>query len=55
MIKLILMINKINGVALFNLNRQRMGHDLDGLNFDELQSLEENISSALAVIRERKV
>ncbi|KAF3440752.1 hypothetical protein FNV43_RR19038 [Rhamnella rubrinervis] len=34
--------------------RQRMGHDLDGLNYEELHSLEERMSSALEVIRERK-
>lgn len=32
-----------------------MGHDLDGLNYDELYSLEQKMSSALEVIRERKV
>nr|AXR86368.1 apetala3 [Kerria japonica] len=34
--------------------RQRLGHDLNDLKYDELLALEEKMASAVAVIRERK-
>lgn len=37
------------------LNRQRFGHDLNGLSFAELHSLEDKISSSLDIIRKRTV
>nr|BAH22539.1 MADS-box protein [Oryza rufipogon] len=34
--------------------RQRMGEDLDGLEFDELRGLEQNVDAALKEVRHRK-
>ncbi|XP_048335013.1 agamous-like MADS-box protein TM6 [Ziziphus jujuba] len=34
--------------------RQRLGHDLDGVTYDELRSLEESMHSSLEAIRDRK-
>ncbi|XP_050388026.1 agamous-like MADS-box protein TM6 [Argentina anserina] len=34
--------------------RQRLGHDLDGLSYAELQDLEEKMSQSVQIIRERK-
>ncbi|XP_004287844.1 PREDICTED: floral homeotic protein DEFICIENS-like [Fragaria vesca subsp. vesca] len=34
--------------------RQRLGHDLDGLNLAELQDLEDKIAQSVQIIRERK-
>jgi hypothetical protein len=35
--------------------RQRMGEDLDVLEFDELRGLEQNVDAALKEVRQRKV
>lgn len=39
----------------FDFDRNRLGADLDNLNFQQLHSLEEDIIASSAAIRERKV
>nr|ABG90941.1 AP3 [Elegia elephantina] len=46
-------LNEINGDLRREI-RQRMGKDLDGLDFDHLRGLEQNVDQALTEVRTRK-
>ncbi|XP_028774640.1 floral homeotic protein DEFICIENS isoform X1 [Neltuma alba] len=47
--------NKLRGEISYGFERNRLGADLDNLNFQQLQSLEEELISSSAMIRERKI
>ncbi|XP_028774643.1 floral homeotic protein PMADS 1 isoform X4 [Neltuma alba] len=47
--------NKLRGEISYGFERNRLGADLDNLNFQQLQSLEEELISSSAMIRERKL
>lgn len=49
------MLVKCDLGKLFDLASQRMGESLDGVSFEDLRSLEEDMESSLKTIRERKV
>ncbi|KAH7519962.1 hypothetical protein FEM48_Zijuj08G0093100 [Ziziphus jujuba var. spinosa] len=45
---------KTSGIDLWQTHYERLGHDLDGVTYDELRSLEESMHSSLEAIRDRK-
>ena len=44
----------IYAVCSYVERRQRMGEDLDALEFEELRDLEQNVDAALKEVRQRK-